>query len=251
MSLYLDKSDIREDLCDSVKMSRDSIQIGLIGGIGPAAQDYYIRRLIDIFANADAPLDLTTAHADAPTVLANLADDRRIEQAEIFGRLTDRLALVGVEFVAVTSIAGHFCRRELAARSTLPVVDLIEVVAAHVEALGVDRIGILGTKTVMQSQFYGGIPTVAVIAPSVPHLDDVHQAYVAMATGGIVSMAQREIFESAARRLIDDAGAQAILLGGTDLTLVFNQDTSPFPVIDCAAIHAQQIARFAMQRLAS
>ena len=222
------------------------MQIGLIGGIGPAAQDYYTRRLIGLFSDASAPLDMTTAHADAPSLLAKLAEDRRVEQAEIFGRLTDRLALAGAEFVAVTSIAGHFCRREFAARSPLPVVDMIDLVAAHVETLGLDRIGILGTKTVMQSQFYDGIPTAAVIAPAMPDLDDVHQAYAAMATAGKVSMEQREIFESAARRLIDDAGAQAILLGGTDLALVFDQNNAPFPLIDCAAIHAQQIAEFAM-----
>jgi aspartate racemase len=47
--------------------------------------------------------------------------------------------------------------------------------------------------------------------------------------------------------LIDDAGAQAILLGGTDLALVFDQEKSTFPVIDCAVIHAQQIAQLAMR----
>jgi len=227
------------------------MQIGLIGGIGPAAQDYYTRRLIGLFADASAPLDMTTAHADAPTVLANLAEDRHVEQSEIFGRLTDRLVLAGAEFVAVTSIAGHFCRREFAARSPLPFVDMIDMVAAHVESLDLDRIGILGTKTVMESQFFGGIPTVAVMAPSAPNIDEVHQAYVAMATAGTVSLAQRDIFESAARRLIDEAGAQAILLGGTDLALVFDREKSPFPVIDCAAVHAQQIAHFAMNGCAN
>ena len=230
---------------------RSEVQIGLIGGIGPAAQDFYTRRLIGLFADAGLPLVMTTVHADAPTLLANLAADRGVEQAEIFGRLTDRLALVGAAFVAITSIAGHFCWQEFQARSALPVVDMIDAVAAHVEALGFSRIGILGTKTVMQSQFYGGIPTATVIAPSAPDLDDVHAAYVAMATVGTVSTAQREVFETAARKLIDEAGAQAILLGGTDLALAFDDEKSPFPVIDCAAIHAKEIARRAMSRGAS
>jgi aspartate racemase len=223
------------------------MQIGLIGGIGPAAQDYYTRRLIGLFANANTPLEMTTVHADARTVLANLAADRRVEQAEVFVRLAGRLALAGVGFVAVTSIAGHFCRHEFAARSPLPVVDMIDIVAARVEALGLKRIGILGTKTVMQSQFYGGIPKAAVVAPSGPDLDRVHAAYVAIATAGTVNMEQREVFESVARKLIDQAGAEAILLGGTDLVLVFNGEQSMFPVIDCADIHARQIAQRAME----
>ena len=223
------------------------MQIGLIGGIGPAAQDYYTRRLIGLFADANASLEMTTVYADASTVLANLAADRRVEQAEIFGRLTDRLASAGAAFVAVTSIAGHFCRQEFQARSPLPVVDMIDTVAAHVEALGLTRIGILGTKTVIQSQFYGGIPTATVMAPSLADLDDVHTAYVAMATTGTVNKAQRDLFETAARKLIDEAGAEAILLGGTDLALVFDREKSPFRVIDCAAIHAQKIAQCAMR----
>ena len=222
------------------------MQIGLIGGIGPAAQDYYTRRLISLFADADASLDMTTVYADTPTLLANLAADRRIEQAEIFGRLADRLEVAGAAFVAVTSIAGHFCREEFAARSPLPVVDMLDSVAAHLEALGLGRIGILGTRTVMQSRFYGGIPTVDIITPSPDQLDEVHAAYVAMATAGTVNADQRRVFENAARALREEGGAQAILLGGTDFALVFDGENAAFPVIDCAAIHAGSIAQRAI-----
>jgi aspartate racemase len=245
--LNLDKSCNRAELLDDKNASRGNMQIGLIGGVGPAAQDYYTRQLIGHFADASAPLEMTTVYADARTLLDNLAGDRRVEQAKIFGRLADRLALAGATFVAVTSIAGHFCRLEFQARSPLPVVDMIDAVAAHVDSLGLRRIGILGTKTVMQSQFYGGIPMATVIAPSPPDLDKVHAAYVAMATEGTASTAQRNIFDDAARKLIDESGAQAILLGGTDLALVFDEATSPFPVIDCAAIHGRQIAQLAVR----
>ena len=46
--------------------------------------------------------------------------------------------------------------------------------------------------------------------------------------------------------MIDHDGAEAILLGGTDLILVFDSNSSPFPIIDCAAIHAEAIARRAL-----
>jgi aspartate racemase len=219
------------------------MQIGLIGGIGPAAQDYYTRQLIAQFAVAKVPLEMTTVHADAPTLLANLAANRRVEQAEIFCRLTDRLAVAGAGLVAVTSIAGHFCRQEFARRSSLPVVDLVDVVAAHVQETGLSRIGILGTRTVMESRFYEGLSDVAVIAPEPSQLDQVHEAYASMATAGTVTAAQREVFKAAADLLIDDHGVEAILLGGTDLALVFDETTSEHPVIDCAAIHARTIAR--------
>jgi aspartate racemase len=49
------------------------MHIGLIGGIGPAATDFYYRRLIAAFASRKKPLELTIAHADTPTLLNNLA----------------------------------------------------------------------------------------------------------------------------------------------------------------------------------
>ena len=221
------------------------MQIGLIGGIGPAAQDYYVRQLIGLFAGAGEPLDMTIVHADTPTLLGNLAADRRDAQAEIFAGLTGRLARAGADFVAVTSIAGHFCRREFAALSPLPVVDMIGAVAQEVAARGLKRIGILGTRTVMESRFYGGIETAVVLPPPEPELGEVHAAYAAMATAGAITPEQRAVFEGAARRLIA-AGATAIMLGGTDLALAFDPATCPFPLVDCAASHARAIAERAM-----
>jgi aspartate racemase len=169
-------------------------------------------------------------------------------QAQIFARLTERLASAGAGCVAVTSIAGHFCRNEFEALSPLPVVDMIDAVGRAVTARLVRRIGILGTRTVMESRFYGGVTTATVLLPVGSDLEDVHDAYVTMATAGAVTDVQRTIFHSAARRLIEEEGAEAIMLGGTDLALVFDEKSSPYPLIDCAAIHADAIADRALTR---
>ena len=60
------------------------MQIGLIGGIGPAATDFYYRRLIRVFAQKKSPLELTIVHADTPTLLENLTRNRAATQAQIF-----------------------------------------------------------------------------------------------------------------------------------------------------------------------
>lgn len=222
------------------------MQIGLSGGIGPAAQDYYCRQLIRRFAAAGEALDMTIVHADTPTLLANLADGRAVDQAEIFARLTERLARAGAVFVAVTSIAGHFCRQEFAGRSCLPTIDMIAAVAREVERRGLRRIGILGTHAVMASRFYGGLAGTTVLPPAEPLLGEVHAAYAAMATAGAITDAQRAIFHRAAKTMIEDDRAEAILLGGTDLALAFDGMTSPFPIIDCAMIHVEAIAAAAI-----
>jgi aspartate racemase len=222
------------------------MQIGLIGGIGPAATDFYYRRLINLYAKLEAPLELTIVHADAPTLISNLARNGAAAQAQIFARLTQRLAAAGAGFVAVTSIAGHFCRNEFKALSALPVLDMIPEVDRAVTGRGTKRIGILGTRTAMESRFYGSLTQAAVIPPPEEELDDVHQAYINLATTGIATEAQRAVLHSAARRLIEQQGAEAIMLGGTDLALVFDEHTSPFPLVDCAAIHADAIVAHAL-----
>src|SRR5262245_57832120 len=101
------------------------MHIGLIGGIGPAATDFYYRRLISSFAARDAMLELTIAHADAPTLARNLSRQDAAAQVAIYSRLTDRLAASGAECVVVTSAGGHFCIDAFQKLSPLPVVSMI------------------------------------------------------------------------------------------------------------------------------
>jgi aspartate racemase len=222
------------------------MHIGLIGGIGPAATDFYYRRLISAFASKRTALHLTIVHADTPTLLAHLTSNDAAAQVAIYTRLTNRLASAGAECVVVTSIAGHFCIDAFKEVSPLPVVDMIAEVSRAVENRGLKRIGILGTRTVMETRFYRGVTSAEIIPPSGRDLDDVHQAYVDMAASGVVTDAQRAVFNAACQRLLKEKGAEAIMLGGTDLVLAFNEQTADFPLVDCAGIHVDAIVRLAI-----
>jgi len=222
------------------------MHIGLIGGIGPAATDFYYRRLIATFARRNAPLELTIVHADTPTLLSNLGSNNSPAQTAIYVRLSQRLAAAGAEFVAVTSIAGHFCIDDFKPVSALPVVDLISEVNQAIEVRGLKRIGVLGTRTVMETRVYGRITAAEILPPIGPDLETVHQAYASMAVAGVVTEEQRSLFHAVGRHLISEQGAQAIMLGGTDLALAMDERTSGFPLVDCAGIHADAIARIAL-----
>src|ERR1700733_3575772 len=110
------------------------MHIGLIGGIGPAATDFYYRRLISAFAERNGVLDLTMVHADTPALLKNLRNNDAAAQVAIYTRLTNRLLSASAECVVVTSIAGHFCIAAFQKVSPLPVVDMISEVSHAVEA---------------------------------------------------------------------------------------------------------------------
>lgn len=225
---------------------RPPMHIGLIVGIGPAATDYYYRYLISALARAGLDLTLTMAHADTPTLLRHQAEGNVRAQVNIYSQLTDRLQRAGIEQVAVTSIAGHFCIDTFKAISPVPVIDLLDVVKTEMNNRGFKKVGLLGTRVVMESRFYGVLAGVEVVPPA-GNLLEVHDAYISMATAGVASPEHREVFMRAAKTLCEQ-GCESIMLGGTDLALVFKKDQNPgFEIFDCAQVHAEAVAQVAMR----
>src|SRR3954454_25355051 len=141
------------------------MHIGLIGGIGPGATDYYYRRLISTFAERNAPLELTIVHADAPTLVSNLASNDVGAQTAIYARLTARLVSAGAECVGVTSIAGHFCIDAFKAMSPHPVVDMISEVICTIEPGALRRSGTPGASTIRGTPFLMRIRSEEIMPP--------------------------------------------------------------------------------------
>ena len=216
------------------------MHIGLIGGIGPAATDFYHRGLIERHHASNIQLDLTIAYANVRDMSRNMGDGRPDRQAEIFARLIGHLKGAGAQAAAVTSMGGHFCIKELEAISPLPLINGLDPVDAAINQRGLKRVGIIGTRVVMASKLYGKITKAEVIAPEGDEFEQVQQCYVDMASIGHVVDQQRQTFFAAGRRLAK-RGAEAVLLGGTDLFLAFTGHDCGFPVIDCADVHVDAI----------
>jgi aspartate racemase len=220
----------------------------MIVGIGPATTDYYYRLLISALAKAGRDLQLTMAHADTKTLLEHQAQGNVAAQAGIYLRLTERLQRCGVERIAVTSIAGHSCIDAFKEASPVPVINLLDVVQAEVSRRGLRRVGLLGTRVVMETGLYGVLKGVEVVAPQTDLLA-VHEACVAIAGAGVATPAQGEVFMRAGATLTSRPGCEVIMLAGTDLALVLKQGDKPgFEILDCAHLHATAIATAAMAR---
>jgi aspartate racemase len=223
------------------------MHIGLIGGIGPAATVFYYERIVKAFDAAQQHLELTIAHTSARMLSANVRAGRVEEQVNEYVRVTRQLAAAGVDAVAITSMGGHFCAQQFAAVSPLPIIDGPTAVADKLKAMGLDRIGILGTRVVMQTALYGSLRDLHPVVPNGALLDQVNDDYVAMAIAGKANADQRQRLLDAGDSLIRNNGASAILLGGTDLNLVFKEDLGlSYPVIDSAAVHVDAIAAAAL-----
>jgi len=219
------------------------MHLGLIGGIGPAATEFYYRNLVRAHVAANRALELTIVHADSRDLFQNMSDGAPDKQAEIFLRLSRRLQGAGAEAVVVTSIAGHFCIRELEELSPLPVINAIPEIEAALVNRGLRRVGLLGTRVVMQSRIYGGVSAVDVVLPQGESFDATHNAYVAMAAAGQADDQQRELLFSVGNDLCQKQGAEAVVLAGTDLFLAFEGRDCGFPTIDCARVHIDALLR--------
>jgi aspartate racemase len=228
------------------------MHVGLIGGIGPAATELYYRGLVAAHtAYTDGmadppPMDLTIVHAEVRDLARNFNAGKPKEQAEIFARLVDRLKGAGAGMAAVTSIGGHFCIDELRAVSPLPLIEAIPVLDADLAGRGLERVGLLGTRGVMESGVYGGLRSIDWVAPPADALDIVHDDYVAMAISGVITEDRRARLFRAGKALCEDQGAEAVVLAGTDLFLAFDGRDCGFPVIDAAEVHIAEIHRLMM-----
>lgn len=218
------------------------LHLGLIGGVGPAGAMTYYRTLTRLHAEAGRRLSLTMAHADLREMIANLEANDALAQAKAFARHIDQLSAAGCEAVAIAAIGGHFCISQLEVISSLPIINAITALDDHVCGSGFSKIGVLGTRAVMQTKLYG-ISKIEVLAPPIQEIDKIHGSYMDLSVAGVATPAQRQYLQAIARQLCLEQGAQAILLGGADLSLAFDMDEQSFPIIDAAEIHAEAIAR--------
>ena len=224
------------------------MHIGLIGGIGVAATLVYYQRLVTAAAERGvAKLDLTIVHGDIQTLIRNNLADQREEQAREFLPLVERLRGAGCGCVAITSIGGQFCANELAAISPLPVVSGVVPLDAYFAGQGIGAVGLLGTRLTMRSRLYGQLSRTNALALD-DEIDLIGQTYQDVAVSGACTAEQRALFFDAGRRLIA-AGADAIVLAGTDLGLAFDGHDPGFPVIDALDVHVAVLADLAAGRV--
>ena len=203
--------------------------LGLIGGLGPGATLHYYQQL----ASAK-PGEMLIVHAEMERVVEAVQRGDRDSLARYFARLIDRLASGGAEVAAISAVTPHMCIRELEKISALPLVNILDAIAAEVRARGYRRISLFGTRFVVESRMFGMLDGVEVIVPK--QVDAIHEAYMQIVRGGTEG---RETLSRIAKEMPVDA----IVLAGTDLSMVFDETNTDFPHVDSTRVHVQAILR--------
>lgn len=221
---------------------RESRCLGLIGGLGIGATVHYYRALGKAHAAREVSMRLVMTHVEQRRVFDFMQKDDRNGLAGYLGEAIGRLHAAGAEIVAVPAVAPHLCVRELIALSPLPVLNLLDAVADAVRSSHIRRAAIFGTRLAMESGVFGVLGSVELARPDPAERDYIHETYLKLATSGESSEEPYRGLSALAQALLRK-GAEAIVLAGTDLSLIFNEQTAGFPHIDCARVHIDAILR--------
>jgi aspartate racemase len=156
-----------------------------------------------------------------------------------------RLKSAGATFGVIPAVTPHICIDELKRITPLPVIDITEAVASAVRERNLGRVAVFGTRFVIESDLYGRLGGIEVVRLRPDELDFVHRAYTHLAHTATVSVDDRRQLTALADTLQRRDGVEAILLAGTDFTLMFDASNTPFPHVDCARAHIDTILRTA------
>lgn len=220
--------------------------IGLFGGLGVGAAIHYYDVLAHAHDARGSRLELTMVHAQMARVFEHArANDTKGLAAYLAG-IIDRLEASGAELAVIPAVTPHLCIDELASISSLPIVNLLTAARDAIHARGLRRVALFGTRFVIESGMCGALRDLELVALQPDEVDFVHTTYSQLARSGRGSDEQRSALTRLAQNLRTRDGAEAIVLAGTDLTLLFNESNTDFPFVDCAGAHIDAVLRGAM-----
>jgi aspartate racemase len=215
--------------------------LGLIGGLGVGATIYYYQELVKAHLELGQVANLVILHADVNRVLQHAATGETSKMADYFLPLIRRLSAAGADIIAIPSATPHLCAPELMKGSPLPLVRLVDEIVREIDDRRLKRVALFGTRFTMETGLFGRLKKVDMVAPKPAEIDFIHQTYMELVNAGNGPEQQYRALHRLAHTLIERDGVEAIILAGTELSLVFNRDNTDFPHIYGARLHLEAI----------
>jgi aspartate racemase len=189
------------------------------------------------FHSADVLID-SVDFADIERMQA--ADDWDAATALLSSRAR-ALAEAGAEFLVLATNTMHIVADGIERAAGIPLLHIADPTGEALVAAGHTRVGLLGTRFTMERDFYAerlrdrfGLD---VLVPDADDRDTVHRVIYDELVHGIVTEPSREAYRAVIGRLVA-AGADSVILGCTEITLLVGPADSPVPVFDTTALHA-------------
>lgn len=219
--------------------------IGLIGGLSWESSAQYYRIINEQIR--DCLGGLRSARC-----LMWSFDFAEIEALQHAGRWPDTAALMidaaqrlergGADFILICSNTMHRVADDVHAAINLPLLHIADPTAERIQSAGFTRVGLLGTAFTMEQDFYKGRLTdrhgLDVLVPDEEDRHTAHRIIYDELVQGRTTSDSRQAYQEIMARLVE-RGAQAIILGCTEIMLLVRPEDSSVPLFDTTAIHAE------------
>jgi aspartate racemase len=169
--------------------------------------------------------------------------------ADILSQAARSVESAGADFLLICTNTMHKVAPEIEASISIPILHIADATAEQLSADGIQKVGLLGTKFTMEEAFYKDRITekygIDVIVPNESQRDEVHRIIYSELCLGIVSDASRQTYLEIIKGL-SEKGAEAIILGCTEIALLVQQALTDVPLYDTTQIHANQAVKWAL-----
>ena len=227
--------------------------LGLIGGMSWESSAQYYRLI-----NEEVRRRLGGAHS-AQLLLwsVDFAGIKQLQHDGDWDALGDhmvdgarRLQAGGADLLLVCTNTMHKLADRIEAACTLPLLHIADPTATAILQAGARKVGLLGTAFTMEQDFYRGRLQerfgLEVLVPDADDRRNVHDIIYQELVVGEVRDASREKYRAVINRLVR-RGAEAIILGCTEIMLLIGQQDSSVPVFDTTRLHAEAAVDWALK----
>jgi len=160
-----------------------------------------------------------------------------------------RLERGGADFVLICTNTMHRMADQVQAAIGLPLLHIADPTAERIQATGLRKVGLLGTAFTMEQDFYKGRLAerhgLEVLVPGDEDRRLVHRVIYDELVRGRVEPASRQAYREVIARLVA-RGAEAVILGCTEIMLLVRPEDSVVPLFDTTTIHAQAAVEMAI-----
>lgn len=227
--------------------------VGLIGGMSWESSSEYYRIINEITRARLGPL----YSAKSLMYTVNFHDVKEMQHAERWGDAAavlvdaaERLERGGADCVVICTNTMHKLADQVQAAVEIPLIHIADATAEKVRAEGIKKVGLLGTAFTMEQDFYKGRLAqkfgLEVVVPEASKRQLVHRIIYDELCQGEILAASKAQFVDTIDELVED-GAEGIILGCTEITLLVGQNDASVPVFDTTALHAEAAVDFALE----
>jgi aspartate racemase len=155
----------------------------------------------------------------------------------------EKLAGAKADFGLLASNTPHIVFEEVKQNSRIPLISIVEVTCDAVEALKLDRVGLIGTRFTMQKEFYSKVflsQGITLVVPETDEQEYIHDKYMNELVFGKIFPETRSQLLKIIERMKNDKKIQGLILGGTELPLILEEDSyMGIPFFNTTRIHVE------------